>query len=440
MSQNSSLLHSRYEIVKKLGEGGFGTVYLAQDHQSSSHCVVKRLNADVDKVEVMVRLFQEEIDILKKLDHPQIPHLIDDFVVDEEFYLVQEYISGHTLSHELGEGRPWPESQVLSFLQEGLEILNYIHSLGVIHRDIKPDNLIRRDDDGKLVLIDFGAVKNFDVDHSHVINRTVAVGTHGYMPTEQARGRPRRNSDIYALGMIAIQALTGVNPINFREDEETGEILWSQFEEIHPSLRHILGMMTRSNYTKRYKSADLALADLQKYLSWLELVESQPETAPSTQDVLLSNQDKTQVNQRPSPLHKNLLPLSLTLVSLIVLGGGGALVYRTNQEKQAFLNSLESHLVNKDFEKCIETATSVTAMKTIPKEKNEYLGKCRLQYANQKADSADLVEAIRIANGIPDDNPFFEEAQTMVEKWTNDLNNPPEDCPPGVFCVPEFLN
>ncbi|MBF2058047.1 MAG: serine/threonine protein kinase [Cyanobacterium sp. T60_A2020_053] len=440
MNQHSSLLHSRYEIIKKLGEGGFGTVYLAKDQQSSSYCVVKRLNADADKVEVMTRLFREEIDILKKLNHSQIPRLIDDFVINEEFYLVQEYIVGHTLSHELGEGRPWPEPQVLSLLQEGLEILNYIHSLGVIHRDIKPDNLIRRDGDRKLVLIDFGAVKNFDIDQSHVINRTVAVGTHGYMPTEQARGRPRRNSDIYALGMIAIQALTGVNPINVREDEDTGEILWSQFGEIHPSLRHILGMMTRSNYTKRYKSADLALADLQKYLSWRELVESQPISAPSAQDVLHRNQEATLVNRSYSPFNKNVLPISLTLVSLIVLGGGGALVYARNQEKQEFLNTLESHLVNQDFEKCIETATSMKAMKTIPKEKNEYLGKCRMQYASQKADSSDLVEAIRIANGIPDDNPFYEEAQAMVDKWTNDLNNPPEDCPPGVFCVPEFLN
>ena len=128
-------------------------------------------------------------------------------------------LRGETLSLELRGHKPWTETKVLDFLEQGLEILDYIHRQGVIHRDIKPDNFIRRQDDQKIVLIDFGAVKHFNVEQSHIINPTVAIGTHGYMPSEQARGKPRKNSDIYSLGMIAIQALTGKNPISLKEDE-----------------------------------------------------------------------------------------------------------------------------------------------------------------------------------------------------------------------------
>jgi serine/threonine-protein kinase len=181
-------------------------------------------------------------------DHPQIPRLLAYFDENQEFFLVQEYIDGHTLSEELIPGQPWSEDQVLQMLLEILGILEFVHQQGVIHRDIKPDNIIRRASDHKLVLVDFGAVKQVRSSLATVNGQstaTVAIGTPGYMPTEQSQGRPRPNSDIYSLGIIAIQALTGISITQLQEDPHTGELLWQNLTPVKYRLALILSKMVR---------------------------------------------------------------------------------------------------------------------------------------------------------------------------------------------------
>ncbi len=261
------LLAGHYRILQVLGAGGFGQTYITEDLHlpGNPKCVLKHLkpaSTDPGLLAMARKLFEKEAIVLQKLgNHDRIPRLLAYFEEQQEFYLVQEYIAGHPLSKELNEGTKWSDRQVIDLLQEVLDILVFIHGQGVIHRDIKPDNIMRRSSDKRLVLIDFGAIKqvrNQQVAHGqHTM--TVAIGTPGYMPIEQASGNPRASSDIYALGRLAIQALTGVSPYDLAEDDRTGELKWEHFTLANPQLIATLQRMTRYHFKDRYLTAADAL-------------------------------------------------------------------------------------------------------------------------------------------------------------------------------------
>ena len=261
-------LRNHYQIIKFLGKGGFGHTYLAKDLDLPGHpqCVVKHLkpqNADPDLILIAKRLFETEAQTLYKLGslHDQIPKLSAHFEENGEFYLVQDFIAGHDLTKELIPGKKLSESYTITLLHKILEILAIVHQQKVIHRDLKPDNLMRRQD-GKIVLIDFGAVKEIStivVNAQKQTSLTIAIGTPGYMPSEQAKGKPRFASDIHAVGMIGIQALTGEHPFNLREDAQTGEVIWRNQAQVSNNLANILDKMVRDNFSQRYQNAEEAL-------------------------------------------------------------------------------------------------------------------------------------------------------------------------------------
>ncbi|MGB3761299.1 MAG: serine/threonine protein kinase [Rivularia sp. (in: cyanobacteria)] len=266
------LLDYRYQIIKVLATGGFGENYIAEDTKRPGNpiCVVKHLKPTSTESKVFdtaKRLFKSEAETLEQLgNHDQIPRLLAYFVENQNFYLVQEFIEGHPLTDELVPGERWNENQVIQMLVSILSILEFVHSQGVIHRDIKPDNIIRRYSDGKLVLVDFGAVKQLRASYGHGSfqgienpSATVAIGTPGYMPTEQGQGRPRHNSDIYSLGIIAIQALTGVAPMDLQEDPYTGELIWQNLVPVSRELGDVLNTMVRYHFKERYQNASDAL-------------------------------------------------------------------------------------------------------------------------------------------------------------------------------------
>jgi serine/threonine-protein kinase len=270
------LLDRRYQVIQVLGTGGFGQTYLAQDTRRPGNpiCVVKHLkpaSSDPQVFETAKRLFQSEAETLEQLgNHEQIPRLLAYFDENQEFYLVQEYIQGRPLSTELLPNQRWSEPQVIQMLQEVLSILEFVHSQGVIHRDIKPDNIIRRIADNKLVLVDFGAVKQIRTQMVAMEGQpaaTVAIGTPGYMPTEQGQGKPRPNSDIYSLGIIGIQALTGKFPMELQEDPSNGEIIWQHLAPVFPGLAAVLTKMVRYHFKDRYQTATENLQALQQLTS-----------------------------------------------------------------------------------------------------------------------------------------------------------------------------
>jgi serine/threonine protein kinase len=267
-SMKGKILGSRYKIIEYLAEGGFGRTYLAEDTQmpGDNICVVKQLypsSCDPQRLAVARRLFKTEASTLHNLGHhQQIPKLLAYFEEEEKFYLVQQYIKGSTLAKELNLEQTWSEEQVIELLRDGLNILQFIHDQQVIHRDVKPDNLIRRDCDGRIVLVDFGTVKEvLQEQQTHLGQLTIPVGTQGYMPTEQARGKPRPTSDVYALGIIGIQALTGIAPLDIPEDDE-GELIWESAVHVSQELSKILTCMTRYHFKDRYSSARDALLAL----------------------------------------------------------------------------------------------------------------------------------------------------------------------------------
>lgn len=274
------LLQGRYQVFQVLSGGGFCQTYLAQDTYRPGYptCVVKHLKPvsnHPESLQTLRGLFTRETEALKRLgDYDKVPQLLAHFEENQDFYLVQEFIEGHPLSAELLPGSSWTESQVVQLLQEVLSILVFVHCHGLIHRDIKPSNLIRRQQDGRLVLIDFGAVKQVwtqvvtelgqtNATFAIGIPATIVIGTPGYMPTEQGRGRPRPNSDIYALGMIGIQALTGRFSTQLLEDSNTGEVIWQHHANVSDGLACVLNQMVRYHFKDRYQSAIEVLQALQ---------------------------------------------------------------------------------------------------------------------------------------------------------------------------------
>jgi len=172
--------------------------------------------------------------------------------------LVEEFIEGRSLARELRWGRRWGEAKVLELLQSVLTALAFVHRQGVIHRDLKPENLIRRRLDKCLVLIDFGSIQR-----RHTSSDAV-VGTDGYISPEQMQGHPNLGSDVYSVGIIALQALTGIDPVKrtFDVDERTGKVNWRRYSAITPELANVIDTMVCYNVRNRYSSASDALRNI----------------------------------------------------------------------------------------------------------------------------------------------------------------------------------
>lgn len=266
------IIGGRYKLKEKIGGGAFGQTYLAEDYQLPGNppCIVKQLqpqNTDPKTLQTARRLFNSEAQVLHSLgsQHPQIPTLYAYFEEDREFYLVQELVEGNPLTEELPPGSHWQEIRVIDFLQDILSILDYVHGQQVIHRDIKPSNIMRRTEDKKLMLIDFGAVKQIrESPDSNDSNLTVAISTYGYSPPEQLQGKPHFGSDIYAVGMTAIRALTGIHPHQLERDPATGELLWKPRARVSDGLAAILDRMVAAHLADRYQSAATIRADLDR--------------------------------------------------------------------------------------------------------------------------------------------------------------------------------
>lgn len=267
------LLSDRYYVIKALGQGGFGATFLAKDLglPGEPSCVIKQLrpSANAPQVLQMAReLFEREAKTLGRIgNHPQIPRLLDYFEDQQQFYLVQEYISGATLQQEVKRNGICSEAGVKQFLSEILPLLQYIHEQKVIHRDIKPANLIRRSQDARMVLIDFGAVKNqvnqVTGQSAHTALTAYAIGTPGFAPPEQMAMRPVYASDIYALGVTCIYMLTGKSPKDLEYNPTTGEMMWEKLVQVSQHFTNVLRKMLEVSVRNRYQSAAEVLRGLE---------------------------------------------------------------------------------------------------------------------------------------------------------------------------------
>ncbi len=302
----TTLLNNRYQVIQVLSAGGFGETFLAEDTYMPSRrrCVIKQLKPitnDPKTYRKIQQRFEREAATLEYLGEAsdQIPKLYAYFSENGQFYLVQEWIQGPTLTDIVKAKGSLNETAVREILLSLLPVLDYIHSKGIIHRDIKPDNILlgnpnpsstASDLGGKPVLIDFGAVKATvlsEVDASGYLTQSLVMGTPGYMPSEQAVGRPLFATDIYSLGLTAIYLLTGKRPQELQTNPQTGEILWQHHAPgVSPNLAMILDRAIKPQASDRYTTASKMLHALQSATARRQLLQLwQPEerTASPTQ-------------------------------------------------------------------------------------------------------------------------------------------------------------
>jgi serine/threonine protein kinase len=313
-----TVLNNRYQIIKELGYGGFGTTYLAKDSQTNnSGCAIKKLNPAHADIKTAQKLFKREADTLLRLQEiHQVPKFIDYFEENNCSYIVEEYIEGSSLENLLSH--QWNLENILIFLWDILSILQLLHNKNIIHRDIKPSNLIQRKKDNKFTIIDFGAVKEID---SNQQEKGTCIYHQGYTPVEQMQGIPRLNSDIYALGMTAIQLLTKEPPKEFIRDD-LDRVLAPEARVAPSWLVNILNKMVRTNFQERYQSVEEVLKDLGQRNNPSEPIDRVGENQASLVETKqINNHPKTIANQAIAK-HKfgnKLLSLLLILVPLLLI-------------------------------------------------------------------------------------------------------------------------
>lgn len=292
---SGTVLGDRYRIIKQLGQGGFGRTYLAEDtNRFNEQCVLKEFAPKIHGTYALKKaeeLFTREAGVLYKFQHPQIPQFreLSRFKVGTEppltplskggesgLFLVQDYVAGQTyraiLTHRQHQGYLFNEAEVLELLRQLLPVLDYIHSQGVIHRDIAPDNLILRSSDQLPVLIDFGGVKEIaaTIQQSQSVTGkktktprvSTRVGKLGYAPEEQMLlGQVYPHSDLYAVAVTVLVLLTGKEPQALFDSHNMCWV-WQKFVTVSPTLTIVLDKMLSRQKSDRFQSATEVLQAL----------------------------------------------------------------------------------------------------------------------------------------------------------------------------------
>jgi serine/threonine protein kinase len=268
------LLNNRYRIIYTLGRDNVSQTYLAEDTYipSKTRCVIKQLRPytnDPKVHQIIKERFQREAAVLDRLGrtNDQISKLYAYFTEENEFYLVHEFTEGKNLEQKVREEGVLNESSVKIILIDILTVLDFIHSKGVIHRDIKPRNIIVRDHDRKTVLINFGAIAEIVIATNSQEDSAskVVIGTSGFISPEQAAGLPIFASDIYSLGMTAIHLLTGKNPRMLNVTDELS--LHHHLSSVSTNFVEIINKSIRLSAQNRYKTAREMIEALQPDIS-----------------------------------------------------------------------------------------------------------------------------------------------------------------------------
>ena len=260
-----------YQILRTLGKGGMGITYLVRDQHKTRNgapllLVLKEMNADMLRVAKARELFEREARILKTLEHPNIPKYYDFFCEGKHKYLVMELIHGQNLEQFTYQRGAIEPEQAIKWMIEVCGVLSYLHNLQppLIHRDIKPANLILRNLDHRLMLLDFGAVKEFGTP------RDTRIGVEGYSAPEQYRGKPCPQSDLYGIGTTLVFLITGKTPLqsymsHLPQNNNFGLNL-EGIDNLPLELSEILTKTCKQNPQDRYQSAQELAEALQRCL------------------------------------------------------------------------------------------------------------------------------------------------------------------------------
>ncbi len=301
LRSNSTLQGGKYRIIKKLGQGGFGITYLAENtmlegkvaikefffkeycerNELTCHVTVPTSN-NRDTVERFKQKFIKEAKTIFRLNHPNIVRILDVFEENDTAYYVMEYIEGESLSDMVTRRGAIPFAEAIGYVKAAAEALMYIHSKKINHLDIKPGNLMKRNEDGEIVLIDFGVAKQYDLDTSQGTTTTPVGISCGYSPTEQYRKNGVQTfspqSDVYSLAATLFKLLTGNTPPEAMEIQDEGlPVAELQAKHIPSAVISAIAMAMKGRH-ERTQSVELFIANLQKTEDTFKVAENQQKT------------------------------------------------------------------------------------------------------------------------------------------------------------------
>ncbi len=414
-----------YRVTKLLGEGGFGRTYLAEySRRYNQPRVIKTLitRENEQNQGKIKELFAREAEQLGHLDHPQIPQLYEYFERDNNLYLVQEFIDGINLREEFEQQGPFKAPKIQTILEELLPVLVYIEEQNLLHRDIKPDNIMRRRSDGVLMLIDFGAAR---VKAGRDPSVLTAIYTPGYAAIEHMMGKPVKASDVYSLGVTCIRLLTGCLPTGTTDliyDYHENCLCWKEYLQkknikVSERLVAILDQMVASSLRNRYPDAQAALKDLL-------LLNSSPRSLP-TANIIEHNSSVLPTFSVPSrTLAKSSKRFGLLAGVVVILAGVvGIRGYFNNSQESIdknLLERLEAQYQQGNYQDCYQLATDN------PNQNNsvlqEWIGKCGLEAAKIKANAYSYSAAIALAQTIPNTVPNYQEVKYFIKYWKGKIS------------------
>lgn len=264
MLEKGSVFYGKYKILKALGKGGMSNVYLVLDLKLQKKWAIKEIitSAEEEMYTVLTQSAMAEVDILKKLEHPALPRIVDIIKMPDAIYVVMDYVEGVTLSRQLQKEGVISQKQVITWAKELCGVLDYLHGqkTPIIYRDMKPANIILQPN-GSVKLIDFGIAREYKECGA---KDSVSLGTRGYAPPEQweESGQIDIRSDIYSLGVTLYQLLTGKNP-----NKPPYEMIPIRKErpELSLGLEYIIWKCTQKNPKERYQNCKELLYDLEHY-------------------------------------------------------------------------------------------------------------------------------------------------------------------------------
>jgi serine/threonine protein kinase len=416
--QKGTLIGDRYQIKKPLGQGGFGRTYLAKDTQNSDHLVVIKEFVPLVQANLTdkaIQLFQREAEVLAQLKHPQIPDFLDSFEIDEQLFLVQEYIEGKTYATLLAErqkkNQVFSETEIIEWLKDLLPVLDYIHSQRIIHRDISPDNIMSPKEGNKPVLIDFGVVKQVVTEISRVAPGSF-VGKIGYSPPEQINmGKCYPNSDLYSLAITALVLLTGKPPEDLF-DSYNDQWIWQDDLKLESNLTNIINKMIAKIPKDRYESAAEVLEILSPSITSPTII-SLPPNNLTTQITEVPTIVKPSPVSPKSPNKKKIKGLVFASIGLISLLGG---VTAIQSPHIPVLCKIIDHCArDKEFQSVYDQAMLLA-------EQGLSLGKNPTNIDDLNQSLAQLKNAFDQLDTIPDDVKIYAQSQQDLENLTQEYS------------------
>jgi beta-lactam-binding protein with PASTA domain/predicted Ser/Thr protein kinase len=364
----NTLFDGRYRILRKLGSGGMANVYLAEDEELGRRVAIKILNERHANDESFVERFRREAKHAAGLSHPNIVSIYDRGEAEGTYYIAMEYLEGRSLKELIQSRGPAPVSIAIEYVRQILSALRVSHRTGVIHRDIKPHNVLV-DGEGRLKVTDFGIAR---AGPSQMTEAGSIVGTAQYLSPEQAQGAPvHESSDLYSVGIVLYELLTGEVPFS---GETPVEIAMKHLSkpptrpsELRPEIPHDLDLVVMRALAKdpdeRYQSADEMDADLARVARGLHVSPETEETAtaiiarPITTPTIVApprpptpRYDADVYYEEPAPRRRSVWPWLLALVLLIAAGIAGVYAYQQIQDE---LNASRPVLVG-DYEEMRE--------------------------------------------------------------------------------------